>query len=722
MVFIELNGFDKTNSIYPDTFHLSSATSDPLSTLDFDFYDPGSLITLAVGNPVTVWDETGSTSTIAQPTRNLVQNVLLFSSGGTPNLWTAVNTLTVNPLSYQIDSGAYGMKATFANNTNGSSNYSEIYQDVGNTFLQKVWPGQTYYVSIGIYATGTVTNIQAFIGIQFTDAAHNLLGIQTTNYVTPTSGVAQIISTSKVAPAGAVYARVIIGAQETVSGTNSGVIWFGEALHNQGIALSLMNVVCEPAIFPGRSMADGTAIAYPTTHECTSTATDCISLPDGTSTRERWLFNGYIKDLKVTYEGKNRRYALSCLPMGDVIDNGALVSKVYESTNDQAIVNDVVNNNFSTTLSTGAQNIWVPSTTVQLGQSISSVAYVDETFRDIMNSLSDATGFIYYIDEYNYVWYNDTPFNYASITLDVDNADYATKFPPQNYEVEYDGTQLRNSVKVLGGQMYTIESDVFSGNGSTTAFTLASQPQNIISISTNGGTSTFAPTSANKVGVKGQDTLGSGGIVVYYDPNTKIVTFNAAPGSGTNNVVITYATYRNVSVLVEDNQSIANFGRKFAAKVTDTSITDSTTAQTRGIAEIGKFSEPLTILTFELSSTGSKTNMYIPRGTTVLINSAADGFVAQAFVVQQVDVKSEGAGINIYSYTCGVYRPSMLDAQRHHAKALQVDTANGTTSNILLTVEMLQETTYYSESLTAISGGSGPYVYGQALVGYSTYT
>jgi hypothetical protein len=729
-MWIEWNGQDiesTLTSVDPESIDLKSATTDPLSTLSFEYYDIGSQNPLNIGDFITVWDETGASSRIAQPTRNLLINTLLFSTGvnTVPNTWTLNNALATSPLTYDI-SGGFGMKAAFSNTTyTGGNNYAVLYQDAGNTYFQKVYPGQTYYVTIGTYGTGTISNIQSIIQIQFTDVSHNVLGSATTTYTTPISGTQQIISVSQTAPASAVYARVSIGARATTSGANSGNIWFGEAVYAGGGPGGYSGITCEPALFVGRNMADGTPISYPSP-ECATVRTDCTFMPDQTTVRTRFLFNGYIKDLKADYDGTNRHYEVDCLPLGDVIDNGALVTGVYPSVavptpTDQGIINDLVTTYFSTSLYTGQSNIFEPSTTVQFGQAISSVSFVDETMRDMLNTLSDSTGFIYFVDEYNYLWYNDTPFNYSTIGINVENADYITQFPPENYIAEQDGSQLANSVKVLGGQFYTIETDVFSGTGSTTSFPLASKPQNISNVTI--GSTLYAPTSSNKVGVNGQDVLNVGGIQVLYDPNSSNVSFHTAPASGTNNVFITYPTYRNVSVLVEDNQSVAKYGRHFCSKVTDTSITDSATAQTRGIAEISKYSEPIDILTFDLTSSGSATSLYIPRGYTTIVNSALDGFVNQPFTVTEVEIKSKGAGVNVYSYTCGIYRPSMTDSMRHTATALQADTANGSTT-IQLTIEMLQENLFYSESISSTPGGTGPYKYDNTSTkwGYSVYS
>ena len=553
-MLIEINGVDQTNFIDHPSLQGSKATTDPLESMSFEFVDIGSQMSLTVGMPITVWDDATPSSQVSVPTRNYVMNQLIaVSSPTTPfGPWTVGGALS-SVLSFNNVAG-YGMTATFANTTySGGNNTAYIQQNVGYSFFAGIMPGQTYMASTTVQGSGTISNIKAFLTIQYLDGQQNALGSAFTTSITPTTSLSKF-SVSGVAPANTVYAQVSVGALTTVSGTNSGAILF-----TQNTTSTTANVCLEPVLFPNQALADGTPITYPTP-DCTTTNDDVAILPDGTTTRLRWMFNGYIKDVKKSYDGTNRTYILDCMPLGDVIDNGAIINAAFENTTDQTIINNLVSTYFSGLLSIGQPNFTAPPTSVQFGQNISNVAYSDVTFRDVLNSLSDSTGFIYYVDEYNYVYYNDTPFNYSLYQVNVDSPDYMVSFPPQNYTVEYDGSQLRNSVKVLGGQYYTVSTDVFSGTGSQKDFTLTSPPQNIQNITIGG--SLYAPTSSNKVGVVGQDTLGSGGYVVTYDPNSSVVHFFTAPASGSSNILITYPTYRNVAVQIEDNQSIGQYQRR----------------------------------------------------------------------------------------------------------------------------------------------------------------
>jgi hypothetical protein len=124
----------------------------------------------------------------------------------------------------------------------------------------------------------------------------------------------------------------------------------------------------------------------------------------------------------------------------------------------------------------------------------------------------------------------------------------------------------------------------------------------------------------------------------------------------------------------------------------------------------------MTILAFDL------TNVYISRGTTVLVTSALDSFSNQPFVVQQVTMKAQGGGVNTFSYTVGRYRPSMVDAMRNTSKALQSNTATSGSTAIQLTVESLEDTIASSDAITSTTAAGVTAKYGTAKYGFAAYS
>lgn len=675
-----VNNTDLTASINHDSIQIQQALADPLPTASFLVNDPGCQLDLEFGQPVIIWDEnappdhTFSGRTIQTiPTLNILKNPAFSSSGSG---WTAGGTnaglITYSFLTFTV---------TFANTANTSTAY--LHQITPRGY---VTPGTPYVLSGYVTGGGTLNNVQYFTQIKWLDASQNVISTSTfgpVNLTTTTqfqTGNDPTLAAS-VAPAGAVYADVYYGAQPSVSGTNSG-------------SVSWATVQFEPAWFVGQSLGNGAPVFYPSP-DCNNAQVTSIQMPDGTVSRACRLFAGYIKTLDVDYQdgGVNRIYTVDCASTGDIIENGALINKNYASVTDAFIISDVISSYFTGLLSSGQQNTSAPSTTLVAGQVVNEVSYIDQTFREVLNGLTDLTGFSFFVDPYGYVHYNDTPFDYAGFTLS-DSPDNITSFAPQNYKVVKDGTQLRNSVKITGGQFQVTVTDQFNGDGATKVFNLSNVPNNINTI-TIGGT-TYAPTSANKIGTAGTDVNGTAGVVVLFDKQGMKLSFNTAPATGTNNVVVTYPTQRNVVVLVEDNGSVALYGRKFTSKANDSALTSNATAKTRGESEIAKYAYPLINLTFKLYK-------YIAPGTSVLLTSSKDGFVSQPFVIQTVTSSYLGGGVNLYEYEAGVYRPSMADHLRNAHKAIGRNTSVSGTTTILQTYEIISDNTYYSDKLNIIN-------------------
>lgn len=729
MVWVIVNNRDQTGNIHFTNFELDMALSDPLPVLTFELIDINSTINLDFNQNIMLWDENAAPDhTINGVTIQSVPTVNVIADGSFNN---AGFYWTIGGVNHAIGSiGSNKVTFTFSNTTgSGLANDANVLQlndTNGHPSLPVgyVTPGQTYMFSVYVQGN-SVVNADYYFQINWLDVNRNLLSSTVTGNAAPPSTKTRL-NVSGVAPAGAAYAQPQVGAYPTVSGTNSGNITFDTLL-------------IEPVWFPNRAMGNNAPISYPSP-DCNFFQVNTIQLPDLSCARRNRLFYGYIADLEVSYEGKKRTWLVHCRPMGDVIENGGSgtpINASYSQQTDIFIINDIVTTYFSgtpaggvvsTLLSTGQANSSQPlSTLAGTGQTIDSITIVDQTFREVMNNLCDITGFAYHTDPYMYVRYHPIPYDYTPFTLlsDPNNQpNNVTTFAPQEYTYIKDGTQIKNSVKVVGGQVQTTVQEQFSGNGSNKVFTLANTPVAVTAITIGG--SAFAPTSANKIGIQGQDTNGAGGVVALMDATTKKVTFNSAPASGTNNVVITYTQNRPVSVLVEENTSIGKYGRRFVAKVTDTNLVSNTAAKTRGESEIVQWAFPVQNLAFKLSSemgaNWQPINMLIMPGTTILFTSALDNLTNQPFVIQTTKVTSPGGGINIYEYEAGVYRPKMLDIHRNLHKAVARNNNAGATTPVQVTYEVLSDNMLYIDSVTAAgAASSGAYVYGQAIYGYSSF-
>lgn len=695
-MWIVVNNADLTGIINHDSIQIDQSLSDPLPTASFLVNDPGCHLNLQVGQPVIIWDENAAPDyTFAGravqtiPTLNILKNNSFLNNG---QYWTAGGT-NAGLITYNFSNFYFAV--TFNNTASGQAYLHQI------TPANYISAGTPYCLSVYITGSGTLSNVQYFTQIKWLDTAQNVISTSTFGPTTLTSTTQfqfanDPTQASAVAPTGAVYADIYIGAQPSVSGSNSGSIHFS-------------NAQFEPAWFIGQTMGNGSPVVYPSP-DCNNAQATSIVMPDGTCSRSNRIFAGYIKNMEVDYTngGVSREYTIDCGSYGDLVENGALINKSYTNQSDASIISDIVTTYYSGVLSTGQQNTSSPTTTLVAGQIVNEVSYVDQTFREVLNALTDLTGFSFFVDAFGYVHYNDTPFDYAPWGLS-DAPDNVTSFAPQQFQVYQDGTQLRNSIKVTGGQLQVTASDTFSGNGSSKVFTLTSVPDNISNISIGG--TTYAPTSANKIGTAGTDTNGQNGIVAVFDAQAQTLTFNTAPASGTNNVVVTYPTQRNVSVLVEDNASIAKYGRKFMSKVNDSTLISNATAKTRGEAEIAKYAYPLVNLKFYLYH-------YAAPGTSILVTSQYDGFTNQPFVIQTVTATYLGGGTNQYQYEAGVYRPSLNDHLRNTAKAIARNTSVSGTTTVLQTYEVVTDTTSYSDRATITVVTPPAPKWGTGLYGY----
>src|SRR5205823_4929321 len=125
--------------------------------------------------------------------------------------------------------------------------------------------------------------------------------------------------------------------------------------------------------------------------------------------------------------------------------------------------------------------------------------------------------------------------------------------------------QIKNRIKVVGAQQDQTIQDPFSGNGSNKIFTLTQIPH-IITNCTVGGV-------VQQIGVQGVATNGVGGVTALYDPSNRQLTFNTAPASGTNNVLVTYSSPQPVAAQVQSLDSYAKYGNRYwDSKVNDSAI------------------------------------------------------------------------------------------------------------------------------------------------------
>src|SRR6185503_15408333 len=268
---------------------------------------------------------------------------------------------------------------------------------------------------------------------------------------------------SGVAPAGTVYAQIILGGQ-TTSATNSGTMKWSSPQF-------------EPMWFSNKG------VSYPTP-DCNATQVNSVAMPDGTYSRKCRLFAGYVEDHTNAYVGRQRHTAVQCASSSKLLETAGVISASYTNTLDTSILSNALsllpaNANIIGQLATGQQNQFSPSSTLIAGVTVDSISFNNSTIREVGNGLIAQSGSLVFVDPYYYLWYVPPSFVGTVVYLS-DNPDGITSFPYDTFSVEYDSTNPVNVALVVGSkQNATAFTEKFNGDGTTTVFNLTEPPNTV---------------------------------------------------------------------------------------------------------------------------------------------------------------------------------------------------------------------------------------------------
>lgn len=677
-MYVTIGGFDVTDVVSqgetPENvsgsnyIHIQAALSDPNTTNEFIVEDVNQTISLQDFMEVIVWDENApALNGIATiPAVNYALNPLLNNtSGAEPPNWTVGGTLGSSLWSYPQEQAVL----TFSNAASGTDFQQQT------TLLNKIVAGVEYMLSVYMTGGGTISNIQALLEITFTDINGNTLSAINQTF-TPTLSE-QHISVAQTAPANTAFAIIGFGGQPTVSGTNSGTITFG-------------SVQFEPMWFTSKG------VSYPTP-DCNFSQANSIILPDGTTSRDARIFTGYIEDLTNYYVGKQRYYDVKCASTSKLMEVLGLINISYTNSYDTAILNDLITNSYASVyggiFSIGQQNQFAPSSTIVQGTLIDAITYSDNTLREVLNGLSDTSGSLFYADQYYYIWYVPPYYTAAVVSLS-DEPDFMASFPYHDFSIEYDGTTMGNRVKVTGSkQNATAITDNFTGDGTTTTFSLSKPPYTCQSVYIN--------STSQRTGVYGVDKLSST-FKALINKQAQWIQFGTAPTSGAA-IAVNYTYEDAVIAQVLAPDSYAKYGRWFDRKVNDSNLTSTTAAKNRGLAELTKYAFARPVVNF------STYDLFIPVGATILLTCEGEELDNAPYTVQTFETVPQGAGVYQYNYTAGSYNPTLVDHIRNLNKSLN---RSVTTANVLVIVTIdaaLFDTLSWSDSTSATVQQMNPY-------------
>jgi len=678
-LYTVIGGFDQTLNINYDGIKFSSYVGDQQPKATIDIYDVGSVSNFKIGDEVIIFNA----SDAYIPAHNLITSIL-WNSG-----WAAVNALAG---SFTITNSNQNLNLPFSNST-GQGLYT---QECPTGYAHA---GQSYMLSVYANIASPLTNAQAQVYLQFLDFYGTSLSTISSVFASTTGNARQRISISGVAPAGTIFIQALVGGATTVDGNNSGTVTFDTP------QIEPMWFAKAPGFF-----------AYPTPN-CNNTQINCAVMPDNTVSRACRIFAGAIKTWKiVAYDGPNRIIGLGIDGPGEILEDGN-INQVYTGQYDDQIISSVVSTYFPGKINAStAPNTASPLPVIR-GALIDAVSYNDNSLRELLNGLSDESGYMAYLDFYYCLRYNPAFYSAVSFALTDQTPDNITTFSYYEYYPELDGTQRAKDIKVTGGKFLAPAiTDTFSANGSTSTFTLSQQPYKIDSVISNG--------NGQKAFFKGTGpTLGVNGYSCEVNKTAMTIHFNFNPAAGTNNVTCTYSYEAPVSVraISQDTTNLPTAPAyaipAYSAKVNDTNLLTIASAIQRGLAEISKWSKPLDIKILKCSQ-------YIPPGYIVPFTDTIGGIVNQPYVCQQVDLTYLGNGLAEFSYTLGAYRPTLLDHIRNANKAVNRSTTTSNVNTPQQTDLVFSDTAQYSDSLsfTLTPPNPGNYDASTSIYGTTTYS
>lgn len=374
--------------------------------------------------------------------------------------------------------------------------------------------------------------------------------------------------------------------------------------------------------------------------------------------------------------------------------NQKLAVERYEGQTINYIINDLITK-YAPTFTT---------TNVMADILVNSIAFNRITLSECFRKLAELVNYNWYVDYYKDIHF--FPSNGEAAPFNAEDGNYVRDSLTITKEI----TQLRNRVTVQGGEVPTTTRTVLlAGNGSTatfpTQYKFASLPTVLV-----GG----VPQS---VGLDFIDLDGS--FDCMWDFNQQYIRFTAGnipadPGTGTN-ISITGEPLLPLLVDIPDSASIAEFG-EFEFAITDKNITTEDQAIERALAELKAYASSLAEGQFDTYKPGLRS------GQVIRVSDALRG-VDEDFVIQRVQYQHLSPDPNydgVWTVTLATLKTVGIITVLQ--KLLLKEDLTVDEQIVLLTLIRLEDAFGVSDTMGSVTTQTGPYVYGTAVYGFSTYS
>ena len=325
------------------------------------------------------------------------------------------------------------------------------------------------------------------------------------------------------------------------------------------------------------------------------------------------IFGGVIIELESQLDGHHiLRYKITCKDFSHFMDR-LMVTERYTNTNMQAVVLDLIDRYVDDYGFTGTN---VAGDTVQ----IASISFSEVPLSECLNKLSSLTNYLWYVDNMKdiHLFQKNDEMAPFSITDDSDN------YIPESLVIKQDFSQIRNKVKVRGGEAIgESRTELLTGDGETHTFPLGNKFSEIPTIEVDG-----SPVTVGNDFLDEDDDFD-----VMWNYQQKFIRFTtgnipAAPGSGATNIEVTGLPLKPIVVERTNALSIATYGL-YEHSIRNDSIRSRDEALQFAQADLQSYADKIRAGSFDTYTPGLKS------GQTININSVLRGF-NEDFVLQSV--------------------------------------------------------------------------------------
>ena len=405
------------------------------------------------------------------------------------------------------------------------------------------------------------------------------------------------------------------------------------------------------------------------------------------------IFGGVIVERNdKNYGGVLLGYEYKCKDYSQYLDR-KLVVKDYVGQTARAIFLDIIS-----TYTSGFTTTHIPATTPV----VPTLKFNYEQVTRAFTQVCDLIGWDWYVDENQDIHLFDAETNSAPWNLD----DTSDNFEWSTLEINKTILQLKNSIYVRGGDYAktydaTTTPDVYKGDGTKVTFPLA-YSYSAITVTKNG--------TILNVGTDQQSDPAT--VDCVYNFNEKIVKFTTAPIS-TDTIKMFGDALIPIIGLVRDQDSMSAYG-EYQTVVVDKKITSIAEAQARAQAEAKKYAASVSEGQFKTIKTGLKTGQYIT------VNSSLRG-INKKFKINRIvgkARKSDQMEYTIYLIASGQVSFTDMMVSLLTQQNTNIDVA---VNEVLQQIELFPEDFALTDTLYAPTTSQGPYLYGTAVCGFSTW-